>query len=183
MANEYHQRPSLDLAERFLEETDDEAPGLAKRLRRLDEEGMRNLAGILSRFDRGKRGQLGATERLFARRVLSRLRKPSTEGLALTNKILDYLDLNANAKMEDDELELCVEVLEMFARADSVNDTLSEFELQMLYAVLRHLDKNHNYFLDARERDELRIGLNDPKAFLESQKRTNPLLKEILETR
>jgi hypothetical protein len=94
--------------------------------------------------------------------------------------VLDYLDLNNNALLEPSEVAFTVEILEMFAKADSVNDTLSERELRMLYAVLRHIDSNDNRVLDKHEIKQLHDALEAPDAFLARQKRTNPLLAEVL---
>ena len=180
MVKEREQRPSMDLVEDFLAATEEEDPRLFKNLAKLDEKGRVSLLGILGRFDRGKQRKMGARERLLSRRVLGRLRKPNREALALTNKILDYLDLNANASLEDNEMELCIEVLDVFARADSENETLSELELKMLYAVLRNLDENNNFVLDFNEVRKLRQALKEPRLFLEREKRENPLIKELL---
>ena len=175
-------RPSLALADHFLAKAEEEAPALAKRLRGLDDEGRMNLAGVLGRFQRGSRQpELTAEERLLARRVLNLLRKPDTEVLALTNRVLDYLDLNANAILEENEQEHALGILAFFARADSVNDTLSERELRMLYAVLRHYDRNDNMKLDANERDQLHSALQDPTSFIDRQKHENPRLLKVLQ--
>ena len=172
--------PPRELVETFLVETDEEHARLSRELRALDEEGRRNLGGVLGRFDQKGRGILDPRERLLARRVLGRLRRPSTPTLALLNRVLDYLDLNANAILEDGEVELCVEILEVFSRADTDDGRLSDRELRMLYAVLRHLDANHNGRLDADERKRLRECLRHPADFLDEQRRTNPRLKELL---
>lgn len=172
--------PPAELVPAFLAETDEEHGKLARELRALDHEGQRNLAGVLGRFDHRGRGALDARERLLARRVLGRLRRPSTPTLALLNRVLDYLDLNANAVLDEAELELCVEVLEVFSQADSKDDRLSDRELKMLYAVLRHLDANDNGRLDADERRRLSEALRHPLDFLDEEKRTNPRLREVL---
>ncbi|MDX9720379.1 MAG: hypothetical protein RBU37_06515 [Myxococcota bacterium] len=168
------------LLSHFLEHTAQEDPALYERLIKVDEEGMRNLAGVLGRFDGASRAALEATSRLQACRILSRLHQPSTDSLATTNRILDYLDLNANSKLEESEIDLVVEVFELFARAESQNDTLSLRELQMLYASLRKLDRNSDLRLDAQERVELRRGLDDPQAFLANEKANNPWYRELL---
>src|SRR5690606_34270878 len=157
-----------------------EAPQIAEFIDTLDNHGRREMGGILGRFDLNGNGKLDAQQRLFASRVLDRLHRPTTSSLELTNKILDYLDLNANAVLEEKELDLAVEILEIFAGAESDNATLSERELGMLYAVLRHIDSDDNHQLDPGERRELREALNDPKGFIETQKANNPLLSEFL---
>jgi len=172
--------PLAALVEAFRAQTREEDPGLAKYLDDLDAAGQQELGGVLGRFDQHGRGELEPGQRLLARRILGRLHRPGTASLEITNRILDYLDLNRNALIEENELELGVEVFELFARADSDNDTLSELELKMLYAVLRHIDTNDNGALDANERDRLRQGLDNAEAFLAQQKATTPLLKELL---
>lgn len=169
-----------DLVNHFLAATAEENAKLAHALENLDDEGRTNLGGILGRFDQKSRGELNPTERLLVCRILVRLRKPNTSSLVTLNKILDYLDLNANAKMDQNELELSIEILEIFSRAESDNDTLSERELEMLYAMLRHLDADDSHFLESHERAQLRDALRDPEVFLAEQKRSNPLLQEIL---
>jgi hypothetical protein len=178
-----HKRSDLassPVVDRFLESTAEEDASLHKALAALDAHGRGELGGILGRFDRRSAGELGPTERLYARRILGKLKKPERDSLALVNRVLDYLDLNANATLEEDELELCVEVLELFASADSVNDTLTEKELRMLYAVLRHLDADSSGRFERHERQALRAGLSHPRDFLEQQRATNPLLQKVL---
>ena len=172
--------PLEALVEDYMVYMEEEDPHLFKALGRLDKIGQRELAGILGRFDRKNKGKLDAHQRLLTGRVLSRLRKPTTETLSLTNKILDYLDLNTDSLIDEQELDLCIEIFELFAHADSDNDTLSEIELEMLYAVLRHIDTNDNRLLDPIERKILRKELNNPQAFLSNQRSSNPLLRDVL---
>lgn len=169
------------IVDSFIEHTSEEDSKMAEQLRALDGQGRVLLAGVLGRFDLSHHGELRAQERLLARRVLGRLKKITTDTLSLMNKILDYLDLNSNAVLEADELALAVEVLELFTKAESDNDTLSERELRMLYAVLRHLDADSSGRLEKHERAALRRGLDDPKLFLSEQRLHNPLLREITE--
>jgi len=175
--------PIDSLVEDFLEQTREESPALAKYLDDLDIVGKNELGGVLGRFDFQKRGKLDASQRLMARRILGRLHRPTKDSLTLTNQILDYLDLNHNAVLEEDEVSFAIEIFEMFAKADSDNDTVSEFELAMLYAVLRNLDKHDTHVLEAAERRQLHDALEAPRAFLERQKRVNPLLVELLQKR
>ena len=175
--------PIDSLVDDFLAETKEESPPLAKYLDALEPQGRHELGGILGRFDFQKRGKLDPQQRLMARRILGRLHRPTADGLVLTNRILDYLDLNHNALLEPEEVSFCIEIFEMFARADSDNDTVSEFELQMLYAVLRHIDTNDNHVLDAHERKQLHEALETPRAFLQRQRSQNPLFKELIERR
>ncbi len=175
--------PLDSLVESFLEETKEESPTLVKYLDALDPAGRVELGGVLGRFDFQRRGKLDAQQRLMARRVLGRLHRPTGDGLVLTNRILDYLDLNHNALLEADEVAFCVEIFEMFARADSDNDTVSEIELEMLYAVLRHIDTNDNHVLDAHERQQLHDGLQNPRAFFQRQQAQNPRFTELVQRR
>jgi hypothetical protein len=168
------------LATAFIAASAEEAPGLAKALGALGPDGVRELGGVLGRLDTRGRGALEARERLLARRVLARLQRPDAESLALLNRILDYLDLNMSALIEEDELELCVEIIELFCRADSANDTLTRKELEMLYAVLRHLDRDGNGQLDPLERLALHKGLGAPAAFLAEHRQHNPHLRRVL---
>ena len=175
--------PLAALAESFLESSREEAPALAKQLAALDADGKRELGGVLGRLDARGKGELDPGQRLLARRVLGRLQKPAAESLVLVNRILDYLDLNLSALIEEDELELCVQVIELFARAESRNDTLSTRELEMLYAVLRYLDRDENGQLDPLERAALHQGLSRPEVFLAEQRKQNPFLRRLLAAR
>lgn len=169
-----------NLVHSFLDHTRQEDARLASNLEKLGPDGDALLAGVLGRFDRDGSGSLGARERLDARRVLNFVRLHSTETLAELNKILDYLDLNANAKLEISEVELTLEIFDHFSKIDSENTTLSLKELRMLYAVLRHLDADDSHSLELEERRKLRHSLERPAAFIEEQKKTNPLLQAIL---
>jgi hypothetical protein len=175
--------PLAELAAAFIAASAEEAPDLSKQLSTLKDDGMRELGGVLGRLDMRGKGELDAHERLLARRVLSRLHRPSADSLAMTNKILDYLDLDMSSLIEEDELELCVQIIELFCRADSDNDTLTLMELEMLYAVLRHLDKDGNGQLDPLERVALHKGLGNPEAFLAEHKAFNPHLRRVLARR
>jgi len=175
--------PTASLVDSFLAATAEEEPDLHGYLAKLDDEGRLLLAGVLGRFDQKGRGELDAAQRLLARRVLGRLRRPSRPILALANRVLDYLDLNRNALLEESELELAVEIMELFAGIETPNDTLSERELEMLYAVLRHVDTNDNGVIDAHEKERLRRGLEDPAAFLAEQRASNPAFAELLSGR
>ena len=175
--------PIASLVDTFLAETSEEDPSLHGYLTKLDEEGRRLLAGVLGRFDQKGRGELDPSQRLLARRVLTRLRRPTRDILALTNRVLDYLDLNRNALLEESELELTIEIMELFSKIETANNTLSERELQMLYAVLRHIDTNDNGVIDSHEKERLRQGLDDPAAFLAEQQARNPELAKLLARR
>jgi len=175
--------PMASLVGSFLAETAQEDPTLHGYLDKLDDEGRRLLAGVLGRFDQKGRGELDASQRLLARRVLTRLRRPDRAILSLTNRVLDYLDLNRNALLEENELELTIEIMELFSRVETQNDTLSERELEMLYAVLRHIDTNDNGVIDAHEKVRLRDGLDDPVGFLAQQLAQNPEFQQLVEDR
>lgn len=168
------------LVEAFLRHTDEEDPRLARELRKLDAEGRHNLGGVLGRFDERRTAELDATERLLARRVLLRLRRRTTGSLVLANKILDYLDLNADSLLSAKEVALCVDIFERFSGMESTNDTLSERELGMIYAILRDLDRDHDHALNPSERAALRRALDDPAKFLARQREENAALREIL---
>lgn len=169
-----------ELVTSFFTHAREEEPNVTAYLEALDPDGHHELAGILGRFDPKRRGHLDPTQRLFAYRILGRLHRPTTHSLVQVNKILDYMDLNANSLIEENELELVTQVFELFAHAESDNDTLSERELDMLYAVLRHIDDNDSRFLEPHERLTLRQALEDPKGFMDHQRAHNPLLKAIL---
>jgi len=168
------------LATTFISECTEEAPEIARQLSGLSDAGTRSLGGVLARFDSRGKGELDARERLLARRVISRLQKPTAESLALTNKVLDYLDLNMNALLDEEELELCLQMMDVFCRTESDNETLNTRELQSMYAVLRHLDRDGNGQLDPLERFELKQGLVNPEAFLAEQREYNPHLRAVL---
>ena len=171
------------IVESFLSATAEEEPRLHKALSSLDEEGLGNLGGVLLRLDERNQGHLDAEKRLLARRILARIRKPSTKSLALLNRVLDYLDLNGNALLDGKEVQLCVEIFEVFQSAESVNETLSDRELEMLYAVLRGLDRDDDGRLSHEERRRLRDALESPAFFLAEQKATNARFREVVERR
>ena len=167
------------IVEHYLQNTKDEDPGHHRALAGLVESEQKLLAGLLGRFDIGRNGTLSAKERLAARRVLARIRKPTADTLELANKVLDYLDLNANSTIDHGEMELCLEIVELFASAESEDGKISRRELKMLYAVLRNLDSDNSGKLERPERDKLRHALEDPAKFLAREKEENPLLKEL----
>ena len=170
----------MQLVDSFLVDADQEEPRIVKYLAELDETGRRNLAGVLGRFVKDGSPSMKAGERLSVYRILNRLRIPDGTALAHVNQVLDYLDFNANAHIEDDELEMTLRVFELFAHAESDNETLSDRELQMLYAVLRHLDADDSHVLEKHEREDLVAGLENPGVFMAQQREENPLLKKIL---
>lgn len=159
MHTRVHSRRDLalePLVDRFLESTREEDPRLFKLLSALDREGIHNLAGVLGRFDREDAGELDAERRLLARRVLLRIKRPTTAVLARLNRVLDYVDLNGNALIEHRELQLFLDLCRMFERAESANDTLTAHELALMYAFLRATDRDHDGHLSPEERRNVR---------------------------
>lgn len=143
----------------FLAATYEEDPGLARSLAALDEQGKLELAGVLGRFE--NRGLAPAQQRLMARRFLGRLRKPTAQGLALTNRVLDFLDRQGNSRLDDRGIAVGLELLDAFSRAESDNDTVSERELELLGKAVRLHDRDDNRVLDERELERLRAALKD----------------------
>lgn len=170
----------MALLDAFLSETESEDEKLYKQLAKIRDEAGGELAEVLGRFNRSGGEALDAGERELARRVLKLLYRPNPKGLGLLSSILGYLDVNANAVLEHTESVLAIEVLELFCKADSANDTLSNKELEVLQAVLMHLDTDGNGVIDPSERTALRDELWEPEAFLEKQKAENPLVREVL---
>jgi len=164
----------------FLADLDGEDAKLAKALGRLGDDATVHLEAVVARFDRAHSGKLDEGDRELARQILHLLHRPSPRGLELLASILAFLDCDTDRVLDHQELNLATEVLELFCKADSANDTLSNKELEVLQAVLMHLDKDGNGVLDEAERRALRDELWDPAAFLEGQKRDNPLVRELL---
>lgn len=164
----------------FLSNCQDESERLARDLAQLDDEGRRSLGGVLGRFDRRGDGYLDAVQRLQARRILGKLKRPSASSLALLNRVLDYLDFNSDSRLSDEEAEICVQILERFARIDSNNESLSDRELRLLYAVIRGIDEDSNLSLDARERAKLKTALENPEVLIAEQQVRNPMVREVL---
>jgi hypothetical protein len=166
-----------DLVDDFLQHTQGEDAKLHKALGKLgDASGP--LSAVLSRFDYDHTGTLDARQRELARRVLTKVAKPSAKGFELLLGALDYLDVNENQRLEHTELTLAIEILEMFCKAESVNDTLSVRELEMLHAVLRRLSPKGP--LNEAARTSLRDSLWDPDAFLTEEKARNPELAKLM---
>ena len=158
-----------------------EAPTLARNLADLDDDARRELEGVVGRFDRDDSGHLGEGQRRDLVRLLVLLRKPGeAESLQWLNKVLDYLDVNANAKLEPNEYAEVMGILDDFRRSDSNNLSLSHVELELLYAVLRHRDADNSHLLERDERRSLRADLERFEKWWEEEKEQNPLVKEIL---
>lgn len=166
--------------EAYLSHAQDELPKVASAAARLDAQGRALLAGVVGRFDVRNNQSLNPKERLMIGRVLARVRKIDVETLTILNKVLDYIDLNANAQVEPAELELGIELMEGFSSIESDDETLSARELEMLYAVLRNLDSNDSGKLESSQRIKLRERLRDPRYFWETEKMNNPLLEPLL---
>ncbi|WP_157069165.1 hypothetical protein [Sandaracinus amylolyticus] len=158
--------PPLQLVAPFLEATKDEAPALAEQIAALDDRGQRQLAGVLGRFGGGARHELHAGDRVLARRLLAPLRHVDADALETLNKILDYLDLDANGRLDEDEMTRCAEAIEHFARLVPPAHQVSRAELETLRRVLRALDANDDHRLDAKERDAFFEGVRDPEALV-----------------
>ena len=147
----------------FIAYADSEAPKLGRGLGKLVDSD--ELYDFLRRFDVGKKRTLDSKQSLLARRVLEKLHTPSAKGLVLLSKALSFMGLG-ELTYGDKDVELAVEILELFCKADSVNDTLSSKELGMLLEALEKLDTNGDGVLDQDERTALRDGLWTPDDFL-----------------
>ncbi len=167
-----------DIVTRFLAATRAEDAKLAKGLDRLEGDAHAALSALLDCFDGDRDGALDEEERGLARRVLDKLHRPSLRGLEQLGAAL--IRLGGGQAPGRQELALAVEILELFCRADSVNDTLSQKELDMLLAVLEQVDSDGNGVLSADERARLRDQLWDADAFLAEQKQSNPKLRKLL---
>lgn len=174
----------MSLLDTFLIRLRTEAPTLAKHLSTLDEEAHHQLEGVVGRFDREDSGHLGEAERRDAIRMLVLLRDPDdARTLQALNKVLDYLDFNADAKIDATEYAETMGILDDFRRADIDDLALSRIELDMLYAVLRHRDIDHSQRLERDERRRLRADLEHFDPFWEKERESNPLIREILARR
>jgi hypothetical protein len=147
----------------FIAYADVEAPKLGRGLGKLFDAP--ELYDLLRRFDVGNKRTLDSKQSLLARRVLEKLHTPSAKGLKLLSQALSFMGLG-DLSYGDTDVELAVEILELFCKADSVNDTLSSKELTMLLDALEKLDGNGDGVLDEDERTALRDGLWTPDDFL-----------------
>jgi len=172
----------MSLLDTLVTRLQSEAPTLAGHLTDLSADARRELEGVVGRFDRDDSGHLGEAQRRDVVRLLVLLRKPDeAESLKWLNKVLDYLDVNANAKLEPNEYAEVMGILDDFRRADSDNLSLSHVELELLYAVLRHRDQDDSHQLERDERRSLRADLERFETFWENEQQSNPLVKEILD--
>jgi len=152
------------LVDDFISASESEDAGLAKRLAKVSDD--ENLHAVLACFDWDGSGALDDDQRATARRVLTKMHTPSAKGLAKLHQALGFLDVDSNKKLEHTEVTMAVEILELFCKADSVNDTLSAKELDMLLTALKKLDVDNSGALDKDERMALRDGLWTPDEFL-----------------
>jgi hypothetical protein len=167
-----------DIVTTFLAHARSEDAKLARGLDRLEDEAHAALAAVLACFDGNRDGALDDEECGLARRVLGKLHRPSVRGLEQMGAVL--LRLGGGQVPGRQEMALAVEILELFCRADSVNDTLSQKELDMLLAVLAHIDADGDGVLSPEERARLRDQLWDADGFLAEQKQSNPTLRKLL---
>ena len=165
---------NTDLRVRFVAATTEEDPALGAALAALDERGSRELSGVLERLVGPHAHELDARARLFARRLLGPLRHRDAESLSLLNKALDYLDLDANGRLDEEEIELAARCFASFAALTPPELELSKPELRTLSSLLRALDANDDHRLDAKERQQLIEGLGDLRAFLAHLRETSP---------
>lgn len=124
------------------------------------------LEALLQRFDYSQTGTLDTEQSTLANKVVGKMHTPSSKGFALMLQVFDYLDVGKNQTLEHEELNLAIEILDLFCKSDSVNDTLSAKELGLLLAALKRLDKDSNGVLDNSEREAVRDGLWNPDEFL-----------------
>ena len=169
----------IDMAKPFIDGCREDDPGLYKSLLSLDDSGQRELGGVAGRFAPSPARVAEPRVRLRVRRLVGRLRKPDTRMLSVLNRILDYMDFNADARLEDAEMEVCLELVERFSGVVSRNDSLSAIELDLLYAVLRFHDVNLNGRLEAEERESLLKAIEGGRSFLRLQFEKNPDFRKI----
>ena len=159
-----------EVVKSFLLHADTEQPKTAKALRKLNDKAHASLAEVLALFDYRRTGELAERERQLAYRVVRFLHRPSAKGLELLLAALRYLDLDRNESLNHGEITLAVEILELFCKADSVNDTLSVRELEILLGVFKKHDTAGLGVLSASAQASLRDALWDPDTYLASLK-------------
>lgn len=152
------------LVDDFISASESEDAQLAKRLAKLSDD--ENLHAVLACFDWDGSGSLNDDQRATARRVLTKMHTPSAKGLDKLHQALAYLDVDEKKQLDHNQVVLAVEILELFCKADSVNDTLSAKELDLLLRALAKLDVDNSGALDKEERMALRDGLWTPDEFL-----------------
>lgn len=164
----------MEMAEEMILWTREDDQALAKSMEAVDDDGRRELGGIIGRFAGGPEGVKDPRVRLQVRRLLGRLRKMDAGMLVTMNRILDYMDLNADARLGKEEMELCLQLFEKFSGLVSHNQTLAAVELDLLYAVLRFVDRNGNGRLENAERESLLADIQGGRSFLRQQLDENP---------
>jgi hypothetical protein len=169
-----------DLRASFLAATAEEDPSLATSLGSLDEPASRALSGVLGRLVGAGGYELDARARLAARRLLGPIRRHEAESLDLLNKVLDYLDLDLNGRLDDEEIDLAARTLEAFAALTAPVLQLSLPELRTLASTLRALDGNDDHRLDPGERARLTDGLADLRKLFDALKKTSPRFESEL---
>jgi hypothetical protein len=122
------------------------------------------LEALLRRFDTSANDALDGEQATLAAKVLGKIHTPSAKGFGLLLQVFDYLDVKDSKSLE--QLNLAVEILDLFCKSDSVNDTLSAKELGLLLNALKKLDKDKSGVLDNEEREAVRDGLWSPDEFL-----------------
>ncbi len=137
---------------------------IAKRFKKFKDD--ETLEALLRRFDSSAKGSLDAEQATVAAKVLGKMHTPSAKGFGLMLQVFDFLDVNESQNLEHEELNLAIEILDLFCKSDSVNDTLSAKELGLLLTALKKLDKDNSGVLDAGEREAVRDGLWNPDEFL-----------------
>ncbi len=145
----------------------------------LPKEGLASLDELLLRFN-CRHERLSENSAALVVRVLKLLEEPTPVGFAKLLAILDYLDINRNLIVDNGELGMAIEILETFSKVDDAHENLSNAELDMLLAVLHHIDSDGDGRLASSEISSLRDQLWSPAAFLEQQKQTNPRLRQLL---
>lgn len=171
-----------DLLESFLDALRADDAALGASVARLDPRAGRELTGLLRRFDAAGKGALRRAEARRAARVLRRLHDLDADSLALANQILDYLDVTGDGRLAPRDLELCIEVLEVFAAAESPDGRLTARQLHVLHAVLRHFDHDDNARLENAELRWLRHELANPPAFMARLRSESPQVRRVLES-
>ncbi|MDY0296824.1 MAG: hypothetical protein RB296_05850 [Acidobacteriota bacterium] len=170
-----------EITQNFIQWTLKDDPALAKSLEMISVDGRRELGGVIGRFISGPGGVSDPAVRLRVRRLVGRLHKPEIDMLVTLNRTLDYMDLNADGKLDENEMELCLQLFERFSGIISANHTLSAIELELLYAVLRFADRNQNGRLEETERKQLMSEIQGGRSFLRRQFSDNPEFRSVAE--
>ncbi|MBN1196033.1 MAG: hypothetical protein JXA62_01350 [Candidatus Aminicenantes bacterium] len=170
-----------EIADGFVEWTRKDDPGLAKSLDGVAMDGRRELGGVIGRFINGPAGVSDPAVRLRIRRLIGRLHKPDLNMLITLNRVLDYIDINADGRLDEAEMDLGLQLFERFSGIVSSNHTLSAVELDLLYAVVRFADSNGNGRLEESERKQLLTEIQGNRSFLRRQLSDNPDFRAVAE--